>query len=405
MTEKSGYTADFPSEIITEGKAHVLVPNLKAYNVSPSDYAPSKAPVFYNPVMEFNRDLTVLAFRAHQKMAAHEVRICEPLTSQGIRGIRYALEVDNVEHVMASDINHHAYECAQHNIELNGLQNKITLKYGDANRLMSSNASPKKRFDIIDLDPFGTPVPYLDSAFRATKNKGLIAATATDLAPLCGVHAKACLRKYGGKPIRTEYCHEVAVRLLAGCMAKTAAQHDIGVQFLFSHSTDHYIRVYAQIGYGAKKADDSLKSVGYIMHCFNCMHREVVYQPFGCPTCYECGAKMDYTGPLWTGPIADQVFVERIIEESQTTVLRTKNRINKLLTQIKDEATAPITYYVIDKLSGKDNLPAPGNQVFLNELKAAGHIAVPTHFNPRGIKTDASASIMHKLLKEINDAK
>jgi len=401
MTEKKGYIADFPSEIIKEGKAQMLVPNLKAYNVSPCDYAPSKAPVFYNPVMEFNRDLTVLAFRAYQKMVAHEVRICEPLTSQGIRGIRYALEVDDVEHVMASDINHHAYECALHNIELNGLQNRITLKYGDANRLMSSNASPKKRFDIIDLDPFGTPVPYLDSAFRASRNRGLIAATATDMAPLCGVHAKACLRKYGGKPIRTEYCHEVAVRLLAGHMAKTAAQHDIGVKFLFSHSTDHYIRVYAQIRYGAKKADDSLKFAGYIMHCFNCMHREVVYHPFGCPTCHECGAKMDYTGPLWTGPIADQAFVERIIAESQTTVLKTKNRINKLLSQIKEEAAAPITYYVIDKLSGKDDLPAPSNKVFIEALRKAGYQAVPTHFNPRGIKTDAPASVMHKTLKDL----
>ena len=92
MAEKTPYVADFPSEVITEGKAQMLVPNLKAYNVSPSDYAPSKAPVFYNPVMEFNRDLTVLAFRAYQKMVAHEIRICEPLTSQGIRGIRYALK-------------------------------------------------------------------------------------------------------------------------------------------------------------------------------------------------------------------------------------------------------------------------------------------------------------------------
>ncbi|HSV49398.1 MAG TPA: hypothetical protein VLH35_03700, partial [Candidatus Acidoferrales bacterium] len=176
MTEKIPYTADFPSVTIKEGKAQILVPDLKAYGVVPSDYAPSKAPVFYNPVMEFNRDLSVLVFRTYQKMVAHEVGICEPLTSQGIRGIRYALEVDGVTHVMASDINHHAYELAQHNIELNNLQDKITIKYGDANRLMSSNASPKKRFDIIDLDPFGTPVPYLDSAFRALKNKGLIAA-------------------------------------------------------------------------------------------------------------------------------------------------------------------------------------------------------------------------------------
>ncbi|MCL5876201.1 MAG: tRNA (guanine(10)-N(2))-dimethyltransferase [Candidatus Bathyarchaeota archaeon] len=404
MDEKTGYVADFPSEIIKEGKIQVLVPNLKAYGVVPSDYAPSKAPVFYNPVMEFNRDLSVLAFRAYQHMVNHEVSICEPLTSQGIRGIRYATEVDGVAKVLASDINHHAYELAKHNIELNNLQDKITLKYGDANRLLSSNASPKKRFDIIDIDPFGTPVPYLDSAFRALKNKGLIAATATDLAPLCGVHAKACLRKYGGNPLRAEYCHELAVRLLAGCMAKVAAQHDIGIQFLFSHSSDHYIRVYAQIGYGAKKGDDSLNSVGYIMHCFNCLHREITHQPFGCPTCHECGAKMDYAGPLWTGPIADQGFVEQILAENQSIAFRNNAKINKLLTQIKNEANAPATYYVIDKLGKKLNLPAPANQVFLAALQKAGFEAVPTHFNPRGIKTDASALAMQKVLKKLVSA-
>jgi tRNA (guanine26-N2/guanine27-N2)-dimethyltransferase len=227
----------------------------------------------------------------------------------------------------------------------------------------------------------------------------LIAATATDMAPLCGVHAKACLRKYCGKPIRTEYCHEVAVRLLAGIMAKTAAQHDIGMQVLFSHSTDHYIRVYAQIRYGCKKADDTLKNVGYILHCFNCMHREVTYQPFGCPTCHECGAKMDYTGPLWTGPIADQSFVERIIAENQSVPLKSSAKINKLLTFVKAEATAPITYYVIDKLSGKFDLPAPSNKAFIEALKKFGYQAVPTHFNPRGIKSDASAAVMLKTLK------
>ena len=46
---ESVYKPDFPSEIIREGKVQVLVPKLEAYSVNPSDYAPSKAPVFYNP--------------------------------------------------------------------------------------------------------------------------------------------------------------------------------------------------------------------------------------------------------------------------------------------------------------------------------------------------------------------
>ena len=398
---KEEYECDFPSEIIHEGKVQVLVPNLSAYGVVPSDYAPSKAPVFYNPVMEFNRDLTVLVFKAYQHLVDREISICEPLTSQGIRGIRYAVEIDNVKSILLSDINKHAYDLATYNIGLNKLEEKITIKYKDANCVLSCNASPKKRFDIIDIDPFGTPVPYLDSSFRALKNRGLIAVTATDLAPLCGVHSKACVRKYGGKPLRTEYCHELAVRLLAGCMADVAAQHDIGVRVVFSHSSDHYIRVYAQIGYGCQKADETLKNTGYILHCFSCMHREITHQPFRSFMCPECGGKMDYAGPLWIGRIADLEFTDAIISENQNTAFENNTKINKLLTLIRNEANLPATYYVIDKLGGKLNLPSPSNQAFLKALKNEGYQAVPTHFNPRGIKTDAPALAMHNILRNL----
>ncbi|MCL1976591.1 MAG: tRNA (guanine(10)-N(2))-dimethyltransferase [Candidatus Bathyarchaeota archaeon] len=395
------YRADFPSETIREGKIEVLVPKLSAYGVVPSDYAPSRAPVFYNPVMEFNRDLSVLAFKAYQYLVNHEVSICEPLTSQGIRGIRYATEIDGVTRVLLSDINYHAYELAQHNIERNNLQGKISLKHKDANCVLSCNASPKKRFDIIDIDPFGTPVPYLDSAFMALKNKGLIAVTATDLAPLCGVHAKACFRKYGGKPMRTEYCHELAVRLLAGCMAHMAAKHDIGVKILLSHSSDHYIRVYAQIGYGCQRADDSLKSTGYILHCFNCLHRETTQQLFSCLTCPECGAKMDYAGPLWIDNINDEAYINQILTENQIDPFRNSPKISKLLTTLKAEAEAPITYYVLDKVCKKLSLPATSTQSVVVALQSGGYQVVQTHFNPRGIKTNASATVMHETLKKL----
>jgi tRNA (guanine26-N2/guanine27-N2)-dimethyltransferase len=402
---KEEYTPDFPSEIVSEGKVKVLVPNLKAYGVVPSDYAPSKAPVFYNPVMEFNRDLSVLAFKAYRVMVNREISICEPLTSQGIRGIRYAAEVDGVKRVLLSDINKHAYELAKHNIALNKLEHKITLKYKDANCVLSCNASPKKRFDAIDIDPFGTPVPYLDSAVRALRNKGLVAATATDLAPLCGVHAKACVRKYGGKPMRTEYCHELAVRLLAGYMAATAAKIDIGVHILFSHSSDHYIRVYAQIDYGCKKADYSLKNTGYILHCFSCMHREIAHQPFGSLKCPECGIKMEHAGPLWIGSLLDEEFVNLMVDENKRTDFKNNSKISKLLTQIKNEATGSPTYYVIDKLSQKLNSSSPSNQTFITALRNSGFEAVQTHFNPRGIKTNAPALELHRLLREVMSAK
>jgi tRNA (guanine26-N2/guanine27-N2)-dimethyltransferase len=394
------YVADFPSEIIKEGKVQVLVPKLEAYGVVPSDYAPSKAPVFYNPVMEFNRDLTVLAFQAYQRIVNREISVCDPLTSQGIRGVRFAAEIHGVKKVLISDINERAYKLAKHNVQINGLEKLVSVKHKDANCVLSCHASPKKRFDIVDVDPFGTPAPYLGSAIRAIRNNGLLASTATDLAPLCGVHVKACVRKYGGRPLRTEYCHELAVRLLAGLTASLAAKHDIGIRVVFSHSSEHYIRVYAQIAYGAKKADESIKNLGYILHCFNCYHRETAHQPFSNIQCPECGSKMDYAGPLWIGKIFDENFCELMIQENKTVAFKNSAKIAKLLTLTRDEASAPITYFVLDKLSGKLGLPAPSVQAFLTALRNNGFQAVPTHFNTRGIRTDAPALAMHKLLKE-----
>ena len=107
-------------------------------------------------------------------MVNHEISICDPLTSQGIRGVRFAAEIEGVTRVLISDINEHAYQLAKHNVVLNRLEEKITVKHKDANAVLSCNASPKKRFDIVDIDPFGTPAPFLDSAFRAIRNNGLV---------------------------------------------------------------------------------------------------------------------------------------------------------------------------------------------------------------------------------------
>jgi len=394
------YKPDFPTEIVREGKVQVLVPKLEAYGVNPSDYAPSKAPVFYNPVMEFNRDLTVLAFQAYQRVVKREISICDPLTSQGIRGVRFAAEVEGVKKVLTSDVNLRAFKLARHNVQMNGLEKLVAVKHEDANCVLSCHASPRKRFDIVDVDPFGSPAPYIESAVRALRNGGLLASTATDMAPLCGVHPKACIRKYGGKPLRAEYCHELAVRLLAGCTANLAAKHDVGVRVVFSHSSMHYIRVYVQIAYGAKKADESVRSLGYILHCFNCSHRETAHHAFGSLQCPECGSRMDYAGPLWLGGIFDPDFIELMMKENRTVAFKNSARIAKLLALTKDEGSAPIAYYVLDKLSGKLGVPSPSNQVFVNALRNSGYQAVSTHFNTRGIRTNASALTLHKLLKE-----
>jgi tRNA (guanine26-N2/guanine27-N2)-dimethyltransferase len=405
MTDTNS-NVDFPTEIVTEGIVKVLVPKLKAFVKSPSEYAPSKAPVFYNPIMELNRDLAVLAMQVHHKTTRCQISVCEPLSGCGIRGVRFAMEVDGVQKVLMGDINKRASKLANYNVRMNGLSQRVTVKNEDANHLLANYAAPRKRFDIIDIDPFGSPVPYLDSAIRALRNNGLIALTATDMAPLCGVHPKACTRKYGGKPLRTEYCHELAVRLLAGCLATTAAKHDVGVKVVFSHSSNHYVRVYATVEYGAKKADESIKNMGYILHCFSCLHRETAKEPLFLEhsgRCSECNSSLSVAGPLWLGKIFDKRFSELMEGVAKKRNLRLGRKIEKTLTLIKNEAEAPITYYVSDKLCDRLNLPAPPLSKVVEALRIAGFQAYATHFNSKGIRTDASAVKVKELMQRIFD--
>lgn len=396
---------NFPNEVVREGNVEVLVPKLKTFVKSPSEYAPSKAPVFYNPVMEFNRDLSILALQAYQKMLDREVVICEPLTGCGVRGIRYAKEVKGVKKVIVNDISTKAFCLTQKNVELNNLIQLVKVKNEDVNRLLSHYSAPHRRFDIIDVDPFGSPVPYLDSAIRALRNGGLLALTATDMAPLCGVHSKACIRKYGGKPLRTEYCHELAIRLLAGCVITTAAKQNIGVNVVFSHCTDHYIRLYLTIKYGAKKADESLKNMGYVLHCFKCFHRETrkTFPAIASYSqkCSECGSNLEFAGPLWLGKLFDKQFSIAVKQDSEKRMFKNKEKIMKILTLIENEANAPPTYYVLDSISDKLTLPVPSVKKMHSALLHQGFQACFTHFTTKGIRTDASAKEIARLCKQL----
>jgi len=391
---------DFPTEVVKEGKVRAVVPRLKAYVKEPWEYAPSKAPVFYNPLMELNRDIAVLALQAYQKIQGKRLSVCEPLAGCGIRGVRLAAEVEGVQKVVLNDINPKAAKLARFNVEFSKLTGHVFVLNGDANLLLSRYAAPRRRFHFIDVDPFGSPVPYLDAALRALCDGGFLALTATDMAPLCGVHVNACIRKYGGRPLRTEYCHELAIRLLIGCLVMMAAKHEIGVEVVFSHSTDHYIRVYATAHHGARRADYSVEKMGYILHCFSCFHRETVegLVPHLKKDCPECGSMLKAAGPLWISKLSDSGFCSLMEKEIGKRQLKHKRRISKLLFLIENECEAPSTYYVVDKVCDKLNLPVPSTIRVLRRLKERGFETTLTHFNSRGIRTNAPASVFKHIL-------
>jgi tRNA (guanine26-N2/guanine27-N2)-dimethyltransferase len=393
----------FPTETVTEGTTKALVPKLRAFVSQSSDYAPSKAPVFYNPAMALNRDLTVVALRAYQRMSGRELVCCEPLAGCGIRGVRLANEVEGVRKVVINDISPEAARLAECNAKLDKVAEKVEVACQDANLLLSRFAAPRKRFDYIDIDPFGSPVPYLDSALRAIRDGGLVALTATDMAPLCGVHPKACVRKYGGKPLRTEYCHELAVRLVLSCLTMQAAKHDIGVKPVFGYSEYNYVRVYATVDYGAKQADASIQNLGYVLHCFSCFHIEPAKDVAMSlkQICPECGSKLHITGPLWLGGLWNLEFCKRMRDEARNGNLHGRTRISRMVSLILTETEGPFSYYIIDKVCDKFDLPVPSLSKVIAELEKAGFQAIPTHFSSKGIRTEAPASAVYQAIKNL----
>jgi tRNA (guanine26-N2/guanine27-N2)-dimethyltransferase len=56
----------------------------------------------------------------------------------------------------------------------------------DSRQVMYSHRTASTRFDCIDLDPYGSAVPFLDAAIGAVNDGGLLCITCTDLGVLAG---------------------------------------------------------------------------------------------------------------------------------------------------------------------------------------------------------------------------
>lgn len=69
--------------------------------------------------------------------------------------------------------------------------------------------SRRKHFDAVDLDPYGCPSIFLDSAVQCIANGGLLLVTATDMAVLAGNSPETCHVKYGAVSIKSKACHEL----------------------------------------------------------------------------------------------------------------------------------------------------------------------------------------------------
>ena len=360
---------------IMEGRAKLRLP-------------PEPRSVFYNPKMSINRDLAILFVSSHFPRSK-QVSLCDPMTGSGVRAVRYILETPNVGHIVAADREGGAVKLAWETILQNHLADRISVAHSDAHTLLTDHATD--RFDIIDLDPFGSPAPFFESALRATTDQGVIAATATDMGPLSGARRTACMRKYGVSPVRTEFEKELAVRTLASCLSATACKLELGIRIAFAHATDHYARLYAVVNKGKKAANRTLACLGYLTHCPTCLFRNETRSISSLGTkCVSCGALARIGGPFWLGPIWDAGTVENMIRRTPALASSRLAEVQKLLSRVQEELDAPRFYFTTDALASAYRVKSPSLELLIESLRTIGYQATKTHFSPTGFRTNAS---------------
>ena len=336
--------------------------------------------VFFNPTQELNRDVTVAVLRAYRDREPRAASYLDAMAASGIRGVRAAAEGYDVT---CADVDRDAVALAAENLAANGLEGDTA--HRDVNALLYDEGP----FDIVDLDPYGTPIPFADAAFANGRN--LVCVTATDTAPLCGAHLNSGIRKYGAVPRNTDYHPEMGLRTLISALVRTAARYDKAAHPIVSHVSRHYARTYLELESGAQAADDCIDQLGYVDGCEDCLWRAptrgLIADPVdACPVCG--GERVLTAGPIWLGPVADAAFA-RAVRDRVTDDMGEAKRARKLLGTVARELDTP-THYDQHRLYKQWGEPAIGMEAFVDRLRAAGHEASRAHYRGTAVKTTAS---------------
>ncbi|MBW3020900.1 tRNA (guanine(26)-N(2))-dimethyltransferase [Candidatus Woesearchaeota archaeon] len=318
-------------DTITEGKATIYMYKGKISK---------ELPVFYNPVMQLNRDVSIEVI--NKSKSKH---VALPLSGTGIRGIRILKEC-NVETLTMNDHSEEAVLLIKDNLKLNKVKADVENK--DANLFLLES----RGFDYIDIDPFGYPGPFLDSAVKRIARNGILAVTATDTSALSGTFPNACRRKYGIKPLKDSNMHENGLRILIKFCQNFGMMYDKALIPILSYSKDHYMRVFFRCEKGKEKCNELLKQ-----------QRQ-----------------------WWEGQLWDKTFLKGIK--------------NEFVQQLYEESLIDVNgFYLIHDICKKEKLDVPKFDVLMKKIKNKGYKVSRTHFDLRGLRSDIGYDELVKLIQ------
>ena len=298
--------------------------------------------------------------------------ILDALAATGLRALRYAKEIPFATNIIANDVSMEAVKSIELNIDHNEVGRVVHSNVGDARAYMYSKVADDKapsdrhvqRFDVIDLDPYGTAAPFFDASLQALQDGGLLCVTCTDAGVFAsnGYPEKA-FALYRGIPAKGAYSHEGGMRLILNAIATSAAGYGIAIEPLLSLSIDFYVRLFIRVH---KSPKDVKLLPGTTMLVYNCdagcgawttqplarnqgkedkvgtliYKYSVAQAPLAQAVCEHCRTKTHLAGPMWAGPLHNPYFVQRILDRIPSldnNTYTTLDRLKGMLTLALEE--------------------------------------------------------------------
>jgi len=327
--------------------------------------------------MEMDRDLgEAVAPELNPDGAGAALTGWDMLAATGIRGLRLLYEARAFRLMVFTERNPASFAVLEQNVARFRPAGAQCIRH-DARRPVGRGV-----FDYVDLDPFGTPVPFVPAALGGLKDEGVLGIAATDLPVLAGVMPAACRKRYGALPLRGRLGPEGGLRILLAYLSSIASSVGRSIEPMLAYVLGHHVRAYVRVHRGPSTEN----SVGTIVEG----NRDGPPVPAGVSF-----------GPMWLGPLFDVEFVHRL--RLPATAARPRE-LQRFLERIQGEAgiDVPLAYEPNELARALRLKEPPALDRLLGHLSKAGFRAARSHVHPAAFRTDAPRTVVEDAARAVS---
>jgi len=224
--------------------------------------------VFYNPAMASSRTRSVLLFKHATEegmLGDGAIYALDGLTASGLRARRWLNELPKelAGRISASmvDLDIEALNWAEKShsrFPPNHGKGSLEPVLGDLRvEVLSSGRH------WVDIDPYGSPVKFVDSSMQSMARSGVMEVSATDTAALTGSSRTSLMRRYGARVRNDSLSHDSGMRVMLAVMSRIAARHDRTISPLLSVWDSHHLRVSFRVEKSVSTANDFEEKIGW----------------------------------------------------------------------------------------------------------------------------------------------